>query len=445
MNFPTNLGAISRISSSWWIVFAGFISIVFTFGVPTLVMPVIYGPIIDEFGWTRAQVTLVVTLKFGAGAVFGIFFGALIDRFGVRRIVTTASIVSAVAMASFLLVQSLWQFYAAGLVLGLGSITVMIAIKVLVSKRFMRQQGLAIGAALLGTAVAGTFTPRLATMLIGLYGWREALAFLSVGIWVVALPTFLWIVEDRDIDEPQVESDARSPAVSPAQLAAAEMDFNDVLRSRSFWMIGLAVMLIGFVDQSVGQHMVMYLDRDVGLGPVVAANVLTAVFAISIVGKLGFGWFYDKLSVRGVMVCYFLMAVAVVLLFPAQVLSILILFSIVRGLAHGGAIVDIPVLSKHCFGPKVLGKTIGILTACVTVGFALGPPIVGYLYDTQGNYRIAFFLLVGVSIAAGLSLLGVTATYRERVVALERAAEEGSSEPEPAWGSPSRERSGPSS
>ena len=125
MNFPTNLGAITRMSSDWWIVFAGFLSIIFTFGVPTLMMPVIYGPIIDEFGWTRAQVTLVVTLKFGAGAVFGIFFGALIDRFSVRRIVTIASITSAIAMASFLLVQSLWQFYAAGLVLGLGSITVM--------------------------------------------------------------------------------------------------------------------------------------------------------------------------------------------------------------------------------------------------------------------------------------------------------------------------------
>ena len=165
MNFPTNLGAVTRRSSDWWIVFAGFLSIIFTFGVPTLMMPVLYGPIIDEFGWTWAQVTLVVTLKFGAGAVFGIFFGALIDRFSVRRIVTIASITSAIAMASFLLVQSLWQFYAAGLVPGLGSITVMIAVKVIVSKRFMQNQGLAIGATLLGTAVAGIFTPRLATML----------------------------------------------------------------------------------------------------------------------------------------------------------------------------------------------------------------------------------------------------------------------------------------
>ncbi|MEC7768877.1 MAG: MFS transporter, partial [Acidobacteriota bacterium] len=116
MNFGVILGAIRHMSRDWWLVVAGFLSIVFTFGVPTLMMPVIYGPVIDEFGWTRAQVTLVVTLKFGAGAVFGIFFGALIDRFSVRRIVTIASITSAIAMASFLLVQSLWQFYAAGLV-----------------------------------------------------------------------------------------------------------------------------------------------------------------------------------------------------------------------------------------------------------------------------------------------------------------------------------------
>ena len=96
---------MSRMTSDWWIVVAGFLSIVFTFGVPTMVMPVIYSPIIDEFGWTRAQVTFVATLKFGAGAVFGIFFGALIDRFSIRRVVTIASITSAVAMASFLLVR----------------------------------------------------------------------------------------------------------------------------------------------------------------------------------------------------------------------------------------------------------------------------------------------------------------------------------------------------
>ena len=426
MKFPTNLGAISRISSSWWIVFAGFISIVFTFGVPTMVMPVIYAPIIDEFGWGRAQVTFVATLKFGAGAVFGIFFGVLVDKFSIRKIVVVASSVSIIAMLGFLWVQSLWQFYLVGLVLGMGSVACMIAIKVLVSQRFMHQQGLAIGSALLGTSVAGTFTPPLATWLIGIYGWRMTVALLSIGIWTVALPVFLRIVKESEDAEIEGSGSADSSLQTKREeSAAAEIDFSDVLRSRSFWMIGLAVCLIGFVDQSLGQHLMLYLIQEVNYSPMNAAWVKSAVFAVSIAGKLGFGWLYDKLSVQGVMLCYFLMAVSVLLMFPLFISSALVAFIITRGLSHGGSIVDIPVLSKHCFGPKVLGKTIGILTACVTIGFAIGPPLVGYMSDTQGSYRNAFIMLAVASIAAGLSLLGVKTTYRDRMIALERAAEEG--------------------
>ena len=74
---------------------------------------------------------------------------------------------------------------------------------------------------------------------------------------------------------------------------------------------------------------------------------------------------------------------------------------------------DIPVLSKHCFGPKLLGRTIGVLTACVTVGFAAGPPIVGYLYDTQGTYRYAFMMLAAMSVAAGLVVMMAKPVYWE--------------------------------
>ena len=406
----------------WPIIIASFLVIVFTFGIPTLVMPVIYSPIIDEFGWGRAQVTFVATLKFGAGAVFGIFFGVIVDKFSIRKIVAVASCVSIIAMLGFLWVQSLWQFYLVGLVLGMGSISCMIAIKVLVSQRFMHQQGLAIGAALLGTSVAGIFTPPLATWLIGIYGWRMTVALLSIGIWTVALPVFLRIVKESQ----DAEIEGAGPADSSSQTkreesAAAAIDFSDVLRSRSFWMIGLAVSLIGFVDQSMGQHLMLYLIEDVKFSREDAAWVLSAVFGVSIAGKLGFGWLYDKLSVKGVMLCYFLMSVAVLLMFPISILSALVAFIITRGLAHGGSIVDIPVLSKHCFGPKVLGKTIGILTACVTIGFAIGPPLVGYMYDTQGSYRNAFIMLAVASIAAGLSLLGVKTTYRDRIIALEQS------------------------
>ena len=54
-------------AQDWWVVFAAFLCIVFIFGVPTMVMPVIYSPIIDEFGWTWTQVTLVATVTTTSG------------------------------------------------------------------------------------------------------------------------------------------------------------------------------------------------------------------------------------------------------------------------------------------------------------------------------------------------------------------------------------------
>jgi MFS family permease len=93
----------------------------------------------------------------------------------------------------------------------------------------------------------------------------------------------------------------------------------------------------------------------------------------------------------------------------------LLLFAALQGAAHGGTIVDDAVLAKHCFGPRFLGRIIGILTAFGTLGFAAGPPLMGYLYDTQGSYRTAFLLLIAMSIAAGLSLFLTSPRSQEDV------------------------------
>ena len=171
------------------------------FGVPTFMMPVLYSPIIDEFGWSRTQVTLIATMKFGAGAVIGLLFGVLLDRMSIRKIVLFAGALSGLAMISFLAIQSLATYYLIGLGLGLGAVGVMIAMKVLVSRRFRKQQGFAMGAALIGTSVAGTLTPVVAVYLIEMIGWRETAAVMSAGIWFIALPAFLWIVKDEDFEE----------------------------------------------------------------------------------------------------------------------------------------------------------------------------------------------------------------------------------------------------
>ena len=191
-------------------------------------------------------------------------------------------------------------------------------------------------------------------------------------------------------------------------------------------------MLIGFVDQAMAQHFVLFLDKDVELGLAAAAGAASIASLISCGGKVGFGWVYDKLSVRGVMICYMLMAIAALIAIPVEGTILLGALLLTRGLAHGGAIVDIPVMSKHCFGPKLLGRTIGLLTACVTLGFAAGPPVVGYLYNTQGTYRYAFMMLAAMAIAAGLIILGAKPIYWETHLRHRQEKESSPQTPEPS-------------
>lgn len=390
-------------SSKWWVVFAAFLCLVFMFAVPTFMIPVLYSPIIDELGWSRTQVSLFATVKFTAGAIIGVIFGFVLDRASIRRTVIASGALTGVAMMGFLAIDSLAAFYAAGLALGFGAVGIMISMKVLVSRAFRERQGLAMGVALLGTSVGGAFIRAITPALADSFGWRGAVAVMSGGIWLVALPFFLWLVKEDERPEISLHT-------------PAEGEFAAVLRNRTFWMLGCAVVLIGFVDQAMAQHFVLYLDRDVGLGLALAAGAASIASLISVAGKVGFGWVYDKLSVRGVMLCYVLMGISVLIAIPVEGTFLLGALVLTRGLAHGGAIVDIPVMSKHCFGPRLLGRTIGLLTAFVTLGFAAGPPIVGYLFDTQGTYRYAFMLLAAMSVAAGLFVLGAKPVYWETQV-----------------------------
>jgi len=103
--------------------------------------------------------------------------------------------------------------------------------------------------------------------------------------------------------------------------------------------------------------------------------------------------------------------VSVILALPVSGLFTMTLFLVVRNIAHGGMIVEAPVITKHYLGPRNLGMTIGIVSVFVNLGFAAGPPLLGYLYDLNGNYTFGFVLYSGIAILAGLFLLPLKPRY----------------------------------
>ena len=398
----------------WMVVLASFFCHMFIFGVPTVMLPLLYGPMTEQFGWTRSDVTILASAKFVSGAIAAFFVGKFIQKFGARLTTLITSLIVGFSMISFIFITELWHLALIGSFLGVGSISLVITVKVIVSRWFHGRIGLALGLALLGTSAAGATLTFVMEPLLIEYGWRTAVAILSAGIWFFALPLFLYIAKETPSD-----IGIKTEGISDAQAAKNEnlpshfLDFAATIRGRTFVAMGIGVFLIGFVDQGLLQHTVEFVDKDAGLGRDLARWAFSLIMTISILGKVCFGWLFDKIAVKGVMICYVAIGIGALLAFPVAGLETLIAFCVARGISHGGTIVDVPYLCRQAFGPAILPRTVGTMTMILSAGFAAGPYTIGVMYEQSGSYDNALYLCIALSLLAASSLMFVRPQYRE--------------------------------
>ncbi len=113
------------------------------------------------------------------------------------------------------------------------------------------------------------------------------------------------------------------------------------------------------------------------------------------------------MSLKGIMICYALLAFGTLLAFPVAGVTSMIVFVVVRGFAHGGVIVDYPVITRHCYGRENLGLNMGIFGAFLQLGFAVGVPALGWSYDYFGSYSNGFIVAALCAVMAAVMLLPV--------------------------------------
>jgi MFS family permease len=401
----------------WTIVLVAFVCMALVFASSTAAMPLLYGPIIEEFGWSRTQATLMFTYKNIASAVAALFFvGPLCGRFGLRRVTIGAFVTTGLAMVSFLWVNSIWSYYAAGVALGIGVATAFIAAKVLVSRWFIRNQGLALGVTLAGTSVGGMIAPLLYVMLDENVGWRLAFAALSLGIWCIALPLYLAKAkEDPSEEDLLLETRTDLAMARGADDGVPDESFRALLLTPMFWLIAVSLFLIAGADAGLMQHTILFLEHDAGLSTSIAAAALSGALGLGVIAKIGAGWVYDRYSLRGISIWYVLLGISVALVFSVSGVLTLALFACVRGIAHGGLMLGPAVIAKHCYGPRLMHMTVSVFMGVWALGAALGPVIPALFYDMQGTYKNGFALLIGLCFIAALALTRVRSSYRDRL------------------------------
>jgi MFS transporter, OFA family, oxalate/formate antiporter len=399
--------ARAELANSWPTITVAFLLVFFAFGVPTYSLPFMYGAAMDEFGWTNAQANLLSTAKFLIGAVAALGMGMLIDKVGGRWTVLAGTAAGGVAMALFLFATNLPVYYLAGALLGFSASSIVAAMKVIVARLFTTNQGLAMGIVLTATSFGGVVMPQIWPPLLEVLNWRQIIALLSAGPLLIAVP--LWLLFMAKSSRTRQVVDAPSPTRHGTSMW---QHFRAISRGRAFWLIASGIFLVSAVDQALMQNYVNFLRVDKGMDLRTTISWAGSLLAIvGVLAKIGSGWFYDRFSIRGIAFFYLLLGISVLLGLPVAGIGSLLLFIVVRGVAHGGLIVDVPILTKHYFGMERIGMTMGIMAVCVNLGFAAGPPIFGWLADTYGSFSVGMAAYGAIGMLATLTLWWIKPRY----------------------------------
>jgi len=145
-------------------------------------------PLQKEFGWSTAQISSALSIRFILFGLMAPFAAALLNRYGLRNVTLAAQLIVVSALVLSLGMSEVWQLIALwGVVIGIGTgMTALVLGATIATRWFVGRRGLVVGIMTASVATGQlVFLPLLASLTEHL-GWRIALTLVC---WSVATST----------------------------------------------------------------------------------------------------------------------------------------------------------------------------------------------------------------------------------------------------------------
>lgn len=379
-------------SSRPYVLAATFFSLLAIVGFALYGLPFYYDFMKEEFGWSTKVVTSGNALsKLLIAPLFGFLAGWIIDRYGPRKMMMAGAVMVGGALIGLGFMNSLWMFYffyvfnALGYVFG-GPLPC----QVLISRRFDKNRGKAMGIAYLGIGSGFVIVPLISVALERNFGWHYALAGLGVLIILIAVPLAYFLKEP-----------AASQSVPAEKQSSVKM--SAILKNKNFYILAFGSMCSIAAVGGTNQHLKLYL-RNLEFNQAEAAGIISLVGFSSLAGRVLMGWLADLFPRKNVMIfIYLLVASAIPVLLLPEFSGRIYIFAIIFGLGLGGDYMIIPLMAGDLFGVKTLGRVMGIILVVDGIAEATSPWMVGALYDeVTKSYSIGFTALIFIALAGAV-------------------------------------------
>jgi MFS family permease len=377
---------------------------------------VLITPLGNAFGWSRETISFGAAVGIFLYGLVGPFAAAVMQRFGVKRVLVGALILLASATSGSFFMTEPWQFVLTwGVLSGLASGCVAVVLgATIVNRWFVKRRGLMMGILTASTATGSLiFLPSLAALATN-FGWRSVV--LTVGIAsAVLIPLVLWLLPERPetIGVTAYGTDPEKAAIHPPP--ATGNPFTGAIQAlvratghRDFWFLAGTFFICGFTTNGlVGTHLISFCG-DHGIAPVAAAGLVATMGVFDLVGTTLSGWLTDRFDPRKLLFFYYGLRGLSLIGLPYTDFSFysLSIFAVFYGLDWIATVPPTVRLANEAFGDRDAPVVFGWVAASHQLGAASAAFFAGYVRSTQGSYLDAFVIagMTGV-LAAVLSLM----------------------------------------
>ncbi|WP_372499491.1 MFS transporter [Streptomyces lichenis] len=401
-----------RFHLAWAVAAVAFVTIVGAAAFASL-PGLLIEPLHAEFDWSRGTIGFAVSVNLALYGLTAPFAAALMDRFGIRRVVALALCVIATGSLLTVWMTAAWQLVLFwGVLVGLGSGSMALAFAATVTGRwFTARRGLVTGV-LTAAGASGqlVFLPLL-SWLVERHGWRPAA--ITVALTALAVVPFVWLLlRDHPADVGLAPYGSKTFVPKPPPVPGAARRALGVLlraaRTGPFWLLAGTFAICGATTNGLVRTHFVPAAHDHGMPMTAAASLLAVIGVFDILGTVASGWFTDRFDTRRLLAVYYALR-GVSLLFLPMLLAPavhppMVFFIVFYGLDWVATVPPTIALCREHYGED--GAIVfGWVLASHQVGAALVAFLGGVARDVFGSYDIVWYASGALCAAAALMAL----------------------------------------
>ena len=377
----------------------------------------------EQFKWSAQDFGWVLFAFQATYAFCNLPWGAIADRFGLRRSFSAAVVLWSLACMGHALARSVWGFGFWRALLGVGEAANFPASVKTIAEWFpQKERATAAGVLNAGANVGAMLAPLILYFLVKHLGWQSA--FVAIGI-----VGFLWVAVWWSVYRPPAQHPNLSQAErewilqdGPHAEDAPSVPWQKLITERRAWAFILGKV---FSDPAWAFFLFWlptYLKTVLHVKEELSTAILVGIYLAADAGSMGGGWLSSRLVQRGwpvnrarkttMGIAAALVPLVGILAFRSDLWLSVVLIGLAVAM-HQWWSANIFTTTSDMFPKEAIGTVVGMGQVGGSGVAMLVQPLIGYCYDHYHTYA-PIFIVVALMYPTGLLLLHLLAPKLDR-------------------------------